>query len=347
MTYSEPRMPAWQRALSDRVAVDIVLAWLVAAATYVAVAIDAPPVLRVLLAGTALLVLPGYVVVAVLFPHRGAVAAPGRLSTFRGPDGVSSRERLALAFGLSLAMLPVIGILVSISPWGFSESTVAGAFAAFVGVGGLFAAVVRRRLPPAKRFRIPIDRWTTDLRGALGRGSATERAVNALVIASVVVALLAAGGALAVPQGGESFTDFAVLAENDDGELVAGGYPDDLAANGSATLVTAVENREGEPTTYTVVVTMERMDASADGSNASGGAAPGANASDGATVELQRFEATVEPGQRWTRRHEVEPALAGERVRVHYYLYRGDAPATPDASSAYRHLWLSVSNGAA
>lgn len=338
-------MPAWQRALSDRVAVDIVLAWFLAAASYAVVAIDATPALRVLLGGTALLVLPGYVVVALLFPHRGTVAAPGRLSTFRGPDGVSARERLALAFGLSLAMLPVLGILVSILPWGFSESTVAGAFAAFVGVGGLLAAVVRRRLPPAKRFRLPIDRWTRDLRGALGRGSTTERAVNVLVIASVVVALLAAGGALAVPQGGESFTDFGVLSENDDGDLVAGGYPDDLAANGSASLVTSVENHEGESTTYTVVVTMERMDASPGGSNASGGAAPETNASNGSTVELHRFEATVEPDQRWTRRHEVEPALSGERVRVNYYLYRGEAPATPDASSAYRHLWLSVSNG--
>lgn len=338
-------MPAWQRALSDRVAVDIVLAWLLAAATYALVVVDAPPVLRVLLGGTALLVLPGYVVVAILFPHRGAVAAPGRLSAFRGPDGVSSRERLALAFGLSLAMLPVLGILVSISPWGFSASTVAAAFAVFVGVGGLLAAVVRRRLPPAKRFRLPIDRWGRDLRAALGRGSTTERAVNAVVIASVVVALLAAGGALAIPQGGESFTNFAVLSENDDGELVAGGYPDDLAANGSASLVTAVENHEGESTTYTVVVTMERMGATVDDPNASDGAAPEANASDGTTVELHRYEATVEPGQRWTRRHEVEPALQGERVRVHYYLYRGDAPTTPDASSAYRHLWLSVSNG--
>lgn len=343
MTYGESRMPAWQRALSDRVAVDIVLAWVLAGATYLAVAIGAPTPIRVVVAGVALFSLPGYVLVAILFPHRGPVAAPGRLSSLRGLDSVTARERFALSFGLSLAMLPVLGIAIALSPWGYSAGTVAAAFAIFVALGGLIAAVVRRRLPPEDRFRIPLARWAGEFRGALWTGSATERALNAVVLASIVVGLLAVGGAVAVPQGGETFTDFAVLGEDEVGDLVAGNFPEELAPDESASLVTAVENHEGETTDYTVVVTAEQR--GGDAANR--------------TVELQRYEATVDPGERWTHRHELQPGPAvsepadaggsGSDVRVDYYLYRGDAPDDPGAESAYRHLflWLSVTDGAA
>jgi len=334
MTYSESRMPAWQRALSDRVAVDIVLAWVLAGAAYIAVAVGAPTPIRVVVGGVALFRLPVYVLAAILFPHRGPVAAPGRLSSLRGLDSVTARERFALSFGLSLAMLPVLGIAVALSPWGFSDSSVAATFAVFVAVGGLLAAVVRRRLPPEDRFRIPVARWAGELRGALFTGSLSERAINAFVLASIVVGLLAVGGALAMPQDGQTFSDFAVLTEDENGELVAGGYPDDLAPDESATLVTAVENHEDETTDYTVVVTAEPRNG---GENA------------GQSVELERYQATVDPGERWTHRHEIQPEVESSEVRVDYYLYRGDAPAQPDAESAYRHLflWFSVTDGAA
>lgn len=382
MTYNESRMPAWQRALSDRVAVDLVLAWGVALTVFLLVAVDAPSAFRLAIAGPALLVLPGYVVVATLYPRRGPDATEGRGSLLGGPDRITVRERFALAFGLSLALLPLLGIAISVSPWGFSESAVARAFTAFVVLGGLLAAIVRRRLPADERFRLSLDRWIGETRAALAGGTATDRALNWLVIGSIVVALLAAGGVLAFPQSGQSFTNFAVLGQGDDGELVAAGYPDELDANESATLVTAVENHEGDAVEYTVVVTMERVaggnaSGTADARNASGAAgdsdggpsAGGGNASgtvggNGTTgdgnaivataanvtesVELQRYDATVAAGQRWTHRHAVEPALSGSRLRVHYYLYRGDAPAAPDASSAYRHLyfWLTANDGA-
>lgn len=339
MTYGESRMPAWQRAFSDRIAADIVLAWLLAAVTYLAVAIDAPTAIRMAIGGSALFVLPGYVLVAVLFPHRGPVAAPGRLSSLRGLDRVTARERVALSFGLSIAFLPVLGIAVAVSPWGFSETSVVGGLVAFVVLGGLLAALVRRRLPPQERFRIPLAGWTSELRAALFRGSPGERTVNALVIVSVIVAMITVGGALAMPQGGQTFTNFAVLAENDDGQLVAGDYPAELAPNESTSLVTTVENHEGTTTNYTVVVTLERN-----------GTAPGGNgsaAASGRTVELERYSASVEPGERWAHRHELRPALSGSQLRVNYYLYRGDPPSDAGAESAYRHLyfWLSTADG--
>ncbi|GAB3679287.1 hypothetical protein GCM10028857_00370 [Salinarchaeum chitinilyticum] len=339
MTYGESRMPTWQRALSDRVAVDVVLAWLLAAATYLVVAIDAPATIRIGIGGSALFVLPGYVLVALLFPHRGPVAAPGRLSSLRGLDRVTARERVALSFGLSIAFLPVLGIAVAVSPWGFSETTVVGGLVAFVAIGGLLAALVRRRLPPQERFRIPLAGWAGELRAALVSGSPAERAVNVLVIASVIVALLTVGGVLAMPQDGQTFTNFAVLTENDEGQLVAGDYPAELAPNESASLVTTVENHEGTTTDYTVVVTLERNETAPGGNGSAAGS--------GRTVELDRYGASVEPGERWAHRHTLRPALSGSQLRVHYYLYRGDAPPEADAESAYRHLyfWLSTADG--
>ena len=60
--------------------------------------------------------------------------------------------------------------------------------------------------------------------------------------------------------------------------------------------------------------------------------------------ELFRVRQRVADNETWHYRYTVTPTLTGERLRLVYLLYRGDAPATPSAESAYRevHLWVNV-----
>lgn len=324
MSLNEPRVTGWQRTLSDWIAVDVVLAWALAGAVYLLTVVDVPTGIRFGLVAPAVFLLPGYVLVAASYPRRAAQATGVGPFAIDVVDRVGVRERAALSFGLSLALLPLLGIAIGISPWTFSETAAVRAFVGFVAVVGLLAALRRRRVAPEDRFRLPFATWSAEARDSVASGSGTDRLLNVAVIVAALLALATVGYALAVPPGGEVYTNFAVLTQEGD-ELVSGGYQSALSSGEPAELVTAVENHEGESVAYTVVVT----EASVNQFGRTTG-----------EVELQRFGETVEPGERWTRAHEVVPRQPGQDVRLNYYLYRGTAPDDPDASSAAHHLYL-------
>lgn len=331
MTTSEPTAPGWGSRLAGLLPLDVVAAWAFAGVAAAAALRLEPGVLRFVLATPLLFVVPGYLVVCALFPH--AETATGRAPVlFDASDRLAVRERFALAFGLSLALLPIVGLAVAVSPLALRTRDLLLALLAVVALAGVVAGVRRARLPPQARFVLPLDAWLGELRAAVGTDQpSADRALNVVLLASVLLALVTAGYALAAPQDGEQFTDVAVLTEDGD-ELVAGGYPDAVAAGEDVELVTAIENREAASREYTVVVTAERPASAERGQ---------------AEQELRRFEGAVDVGERWTHRHTVSPTLVGDRVRLNYYVYRGDAPPDPGPASAYRHLyvWVTVTEG--
>ena len=60
-------------------------------------------VLRIILGLPFILFLPGYTLTAALFPRR---------------TDLGSIERVALSFGLSIAVVPLIGLILNYTPWG-------------------------------------------------------------------------------------------------------------------------------------------------------------------------------------------------------------------------------------
>ena len=60
-------------------------------------------ILRVILGSIVVLFLPGYATIEALYPKEGEL---------------SSLERLALSIGLSLAIVPLIGLALNYTPWG-------------------------------------------------------------------------------------------------------------------------------------------------------------------------------------------------------------------------------------
>lgn len=278
--------------------------------------------------------LPGYVLVAALFP-----TAPGRRSRTAG-SGLTQLlqtgspgwyERLALSVALSLALLPLFGLVLATTPWGFTPATVLGMLGGFVVLGALIAGVRRLRLPRDRRYEIPTRELSTDLhRGLFGRKSRVDAVLNVALLASVVVAMGVFGYALVAPPDAGGSTEFQLLTESETGEPVAAGYPDDLASGNGAELTAAITNNEGEETTYTVVVEVHRVDTE-DGS---------------LTVlersELTRMQTTVADGETVYQDHTVAPTMTGENLRLNYYFYQGDAPAEADAESADEHLWINI-----
>jgi uncharacterized membrane protein len=347
---------AADETLVDRLTGPAVALDLLAVVAYAAVAVIAltrPSVygtpLAVALGLPLLFFAPGYGLVSALFPG----ATPGdavetRETEARGTGedgserlslaearqrGVSGAERVALGFGVSLALLPVVGLALELSPWPIDPTTVllsvASATVGFAAVG----AARRFRRPPDARFSVPVRAWFDDARGVLFGGSLFDRALTVGLAAAVVAAVAAMGYAVAVPGPDQSYTGVSLLSQNETGELVADDYPRNFEAGSSRPLVVELDNREGERTGYSVVVELQRVEQADDG---------------GAEVleerRLATFTPTVGAGETWRTVHEVTPTMTGEDLRLVYLVYRGEPPNEPTTGNAYRHVhvWVNV-----
>lgn len=93
-------------------------------------------VVRYILGSVFVLFIPGYVTVEALFPKG------------REMDGI---ERFALSVGLSLALVPLIGLLLNYTPWGIRLTPIVLSLVVFtVGVAGVGAG---------RRFKLALERF--------------------------------------------------------------------------------------------------------------------------------------------------------------------------------------------
>lgn len=265
------------------------------------------------------LFVPGYCIVAAIYPETGAAGA-----------GVDLVERAALSFGVSLAVLPLVGLGLGVSGVGLTAVPLLVTLAAISVVGLGVSAARRGRLPAGERFRLPVDRgfrrFTTT---AFGNSPLHVSVLYVLLAAAVVLAVGMLGGALFFPDSGESYSGLAVVTEDENGSYVAGEYPDRLPANESRSLVAAVTNREGTETEYTLVVQLQRLEYA-------GG--------DARVLERTRVterSRSLAADETWHAEHSVT-ADRGEDLRIVYLLYRGDAPEDATVDSAYRHADVRV-----
>lgn len=281
-----------------------------------------------------LLFVPGYALVAALFP--GATpddAIDDRTLAEVRRHGLSGVERVALGFGTSLALLPVLGVALALSPWTITAWPVLGAVSG-VAVGSSAVAAVRRaRRPPDRRFSVPVRAWVRSARRALTGNSALDAVLNVALALAVVASAAAIGYAVAAPGPDESYTDVSLLTRNGTGDLVAADYPRNFERGTGQPVVVELTNHEGERTDYAVVAELQRVRQGDDG---------------GATVledrRLATFTPSVADGGTWRTVHEVTPTMTGEDLRLVYFVYEGDPPEDPTAATAYRrvHVWVNV-----
>ncbi|WP_132060442.1 DUF1616 domain-containing protein [Halorussus amylolyticus] len=327
----------WLERLT-RPAVAIDLLALVSYVAVAAVVLSQPGVYRTPVAvamGLPLLFFaPGYALVSALFPGATPDDAPDDWTLADAPrHGLGMVERAALGFGVSVALLPVLGIALAASPWPIAPATVLFSVAALVVACAVVAAVRRARRPADRRFSLPVRAWVADARRGVRGGSLGESALNVGLALAVVVALATVGFAVAVPGPDQSYTDAYLLSQNETGELVAEDYPQNFTTSESRPIVVGLDNHEGETVEYTVVAQLQRVRQADDGS---------------ARVvqdrDLARFTPTVGPNESWQTRHDVTPTMTGEELRLAYLVYDGDPPDDPSTENAdeHVHVWVNV-----
>ncbi|MFP4000834.1 MAG: DUF1616 domain-containing protein [Thermoplasmata archaeon] len=177
-----------------------------------------------------LLFFPGYVLISTLFPEE---------------EPLDKIERIALSFGLSIAITPLIGLTLNYT-WEISLVPIIYSQSLFIYTFSLLAYLRRISIPKEEMFSIEFEVNPPDWDNY-------DWIDKALVIATVV--LLIASGGLAyhiatTPRTGERFTEFGILGENG----TADDYPTNMTVGEPGTVSVMIVNREYEFVNYTLAI---------------------------------------------------------------------------------------------
>ena len=335
----------------DGTAIDlfVVAGFAVVVAVLLVVVEVTSPLVRAAVGIPLLVFVPGYVTVSLFLPRDTSSAGEIGTRTYTGTRtrtdtganpmiararAVSDLERVALSFGMSFALLPMLALVIAATPWGFAEPIVIGTVSGFSFVVAVLALVRRLSVSADERYRVSLGRRLETARTIIFETDSTvHAAVNVALVISMVLALTTLGYAFVAPQDGESYTSLQLLTENETGDFVASGYPETVEPGESIPLVVAVQNQEGQHTNYTVVVQEQRLE-------------------DGEVVdrtELRTIDYAVSDGGTAYGERNVTPDAEPGEVRISVQLYpRGEVPETPTHEDAYRYtyFWTDVSEDA-
>lgn len=308
------------------------------AGAYLAVLLPPGSPVRILVALLALTLLPGYALTTVAFPAERRSSDPTDESfasravspiADRGADraAISPVERAALSFGLSLALIPLFGLVVQVVAGGYRLEPMLWVLSAFVLLAMAVGVVRRSRTPADERYDLPVGNWVSFARSAFFERQGIDLALNVALALAIVISTSTLAFALVAPQDGSRSTGAYLLAPQENGELAGKNYPTEFERGVGRPLAVAVTNNEGEATAYTVVVELQRLDESGNVLE---------------DAQLARFSDRVAAGETWTRRHNVTPTFVGERLRLSYLVYKGDPPSEISSRTAYRDVSIRI-----
>ncbi len=248
-------------------------------------------VLRIVLGLPFVLFFPGYVLMAVLFPKRG---------------GLGGIERVALSFGMSIAVVPLIGLILNYTWWGITLEPTLYSIASFIFVVSVIAWVRRRRLPEEERFNIEFQ-----LRLPGWGGGAWDKVLSVVLVVAILGALGTLGYVIAKPKVGERFTELYILGMGGKAE----DYPQELTIGEEGKVIVGIINREHERVSYQVEVVVDNVKNNEVG-----------------PLELEHDE-------KWEGIVVFTPNEPGEDQKVEFLLYKNGG-TEPSAESL--HLWIDV-----
>jgi uncharacterized membrane protein len=293
----------------------------------VVITFDAGTLPRLLVMFPLALFLPGYAFVSVLFPAgERAARRTAPIATDRRPRGIDGVERVGLGFATSLAFGPAVVIALPFAGWELGAASIAGGLAVVTVVLAQLGAIRWLQTPASKRFTVAPWLSLDRVRGAGHRGVTLSSVVLALAVVLAVGALLFA---FLVPASTGGYDQLSLYSETDDGDLVAGEFPDEIAPGESVPVTIALENGADEDREYTLVVQEQVIE---------GGEVV-------ERTELDAIDASISSGSTGTTDRQITPtAESGETVRISVLLFEDEPPAEPTNEDAAEdtYFWVTV-----
>ena len=257
--------------------------------------------LRSILGLPLVLFLPGYALIAALFPAKSDL------------DGI---ERTALSFGLSIAVVPLIGLGLNYTPWGIRLLPILISLSAFTFITCGLAYLRRAKLPETEAFDVPFRAAVLSLKaGILEKPeSKLDKALTVFLVLSILLSVATLVFVVVSPKEGEHFTEFYILGSEGKADNYSTKYI--LGENGTVTM--GIVNHEYKPINYTMEIKLE-------------------NESMPLPENLQHI--TLAHNETWEESVSVTPPFEGKNMKLEFLLFNETEKNTP-----YRdlHLWIDV-----
>lgn len=235
--------------------------------------------------------IPGYSMTAAFFP---------------GKYPISGVDRVALSFGLSVAVLPILGVLIEYSPWRLAFLPMLLSLYSLIIVSCLVAFLSRKRLPKSERLKLPnIEQLKNEL--FIKPDTRINKSFYAIFFLLIGASIFLIVNSYISNVEESKLTEFYIL----DSAGSVGDLPRQLAVNKSTELTVGVINHESAFTTYELRI---KIDDEMIGKE---------------SVEL-------EDGGKWEKKISITPKTLGMNQSLEFLLLKKDAEVP------YRQLRLII-----
>lgn len=253
---------------------------------------------RTILGIPMVLFVPGYALIAALFPRKNDL------------DGI---ERLALSFGLSIAVVPLIGLGLNFTPFGIRLVPIIVSLSVFTVAMLLIAYLRRSKLSEEERFEVPFSNIYSSLKSDIfSSKQGIDRILTLILILSIMASIITLIYVIVTPKQGEKYTEFYILGDNGKAQ----GYPTLMEAGKTSSVIVGITNQEYVLTNYTMNISLEN-----DTLN---------------TMQVQLMHNST-----WEEKVLFTPEKTGDNLKLEFLLYKENNFTAP-----YRdlHLWVNVSS---
>ena len=256
--------------------------------------------LRIILGIALVLFFPGYAFLAALFPRKASLTIP---------------ERMALSVGLSIALVPLIAIVLNWTPLGITVYSSLVSLLLFTSIMSTLGLYRRRGLPYDDRFQPLISFGPSSIFGWWREGDRWRKALKVTLVLTLLAPIATLTYLIANPKVGTELTEFYILGP----QGKADDYPREfMLRDGKVTtviyslasgisrveaegkLTVGVVNQERQEIEYKVAITIEGEEV---------------------LEEISPF--TLQPGEKWEQEVTISPTKIGLNQKVEFFLYNG------------------------
>jgi uncharacterized membrane protein len=191
--------------------------------------------LRIILTLPVVLFIPGYGIIAALYPKK---------------RDIELLERIALSFGLSIAVIPLIGFGLNFTPWGIRLDPIVVSLSLFTFVIILAAYYQRSLVEEDERFSFPFSEVALAMKRELvpGGRNRVDHILGGILILLIFTTLIATIFVFTAPKGEEGYSEFYVLDEN----RTTSNLPSRINVTQSYPINIGIGNHENRNVTYTI-----------------------------------------------------------------------------------------------
>ena len=261
--------------------------------------------LRTFLGIFLVLFLPGYALTGALLPAK------------KDLEGI---ERALLSLGLSIAIVPLMGLGMNYTIWGIREVPVLTALSTFTLLTCGIAYYRRLQLPEAEAYNVTMKTSISALRAEFleEHGSTADKALSVLLIIFMLASLGSLAHIVGNPREGEAFTEFYILGP----EGKADNYPTNYTLGQSGQVIVGIANHEHQTMDYTMELKLE-------------------NQSLPLPENVKKI--TLAHNETWEEPLTITPPVEGKNMKLELLLFNETEKNVPYRNT---HLWINVTKEA-